>query len=235
MHDIDRVRLEIQPQSEIFETGPHEAEQFEQMEAFEFGEAEGEASALLGETEQMELASELLEISSEAELDRFLGGLINRVGQAAGRFVSSPEGRAVGGVLKNAARQVLPAIGAPIGHYFGGARGARIGRDAAALAGSIFGLETEGLSAEDREFELARRFIDFAVEAVRRMLTGHGGDPRATARRAVMAAAHAYAPGWARRSPTTGRAPAPQAAYASPVAKSGRWMRRGRKIVLYGI
>jgi hypothetical protein len=234
MHDIDRVRLEVHPQSEIFETGPHEAERLEHLEHFEFGEAEAESGELLGETEQMEFASQLLEISSEAELDRFLGALINRVGQAAGRFVSSPEGRAVGGALKSAAKQVLPAIGAPIGRYFGGARGEAIGRDAAALAGSVFGLETEGLSAEDREFELARRFVDFAAQAVRGMLEGRTGDPRLSAQRAVRAAARAYAPGWAGSAAPIRRA-APQPPYASPVAQSGRWVRRGRKIILYGI
>lgn len=226
MHDIDRVRLEVQPQSEIFETGQHEAAEFEQLE---FGEAE--AGGLLGETEQMELASQLLEVASEAELDRFLGGLINRVGRAAGRFVTSPEGRAVGGVLKNAARQVLPAIGAPIGRYFGGATGAAIGENAAAAAGRIFGLELEGLSAEDCEFELARRFVDFAAEAVRGVLHGDG-DPRLGAQRAVRAAARSHAPGWA--GPVPRLEPAAQL-YASPLARSGRWVRRGRKIILYGI
>jgi len=235
MHDIDRVRLEVRPQSEIFESSPHEAEAFGSAELFETGEAETESAGLIGETAQMELASELLEISSEAELDRFLGGLISKVGQAAGRFISSPEGQAVGGALKSAARQVLPAIGAPIGRYFGGARGEAIGRDAAQLAGSVFGLETEGLSAEDREFELARRFVDFAVEAVRRVLDGPRGQPRDKARRAMLAAAQVYAPGWTRPAPTPAPRRAPQPPYATPVAQSGRWMRRGRKIILYGI
>jgi hypothetical protein len=50
---------------------------------------------VFGETEQMELASEMLEISNEADLDRFLGNVIQRVGQAVGKFVSSPEGQAL--------------------------------------------------------------------------------------------------------------------------------------------
>jgi len=94
MHDIDRVRLETQTETEMFEAGPFEAEQFE------FAEAETpfqpETGEVFGETEQMELASEMLEISSEAELDRFLGDLIKRAGQAVGKFVSSPEGSALG-------------------------------------------------------------------------------------------------------------------------------------------
>ena len=70
MHDIYRVRLETQYETEMFEAGPFEAEQFE------FAEAETpfqtEMGEVFGETEQMELASEMLEITSEAELDRFL-------------------------------------------------------------------------------------------------------------------------------------------------------------------
>jgi hypothetical protein len=91
MHDIDRIRLESE--SEMFEAVPFEAEQFE------FGESEapsGETGEVFGETEQMELASELLEVTSEAELDRFLGDLISRAGQAVGKFVKSPEGQAIG-------------------------------------------------------------------------------------------------------------------------------------------
>ena len=48
---------------------------------------------MFGETEQMELASEFLEITSEAELDRFLGALIERAGRTIGNFVKSSEGR----------------------------------------------------------------------------------------------------------------------------------------------
>src|SRR6478736_4163447 len=122
MHDIDRIRLESE--SEMFEAVPFEAEQFE------FGESEApssETGEVFGETEQMELASEMLEISSEAELDRFLGDLIKRAGQAVGKFVSSPEGRALGGVLKGSAKQLLPAIGSSIGGYLGGSTGAQLG------------------------------------------------------------------------------------------------------------
>jgi len=100
MHDIDRVRLETQFETETLEAQPFPAE------LFEFAEAEapfqGETGEVFGETEQMELASELLEITNEAELDRFLGDLISRAGKAVGRFVSSPEGKALGGVLKGA-------------------------------------------------------------------------------------------------------------------------------------
>ncbi len=232
MHDIDRVRLETQTETEMFEARPFEAEQFE------FAEAETpfqpETGEVFGETEQMELASEMLEISSEAELDRFLGDLIKRAGQAVGKFVSSPEGRALGGVLKGSAKQLLPAIGSSIGGYLGGSTGAQLGGQAASAAGKMFGLELEGLSAEDREFEVARRYVSFAGEAVKNLaLAPSSPDPRTAVNAAAALAAQTHAPGLLRPRPQTG-AEAP-AFSGLPMGHSGRWMRRGNKIVLYGI
>ena len=65
MHDIDLIRLESESESESFETVPFEAEQFE------FAQSEtppGETGEVFGETEQMELASELLEVTNEAAI-----------------------------------------------------------------------------------------------------------------------------------------------------------------------
>jgi hypothetical protein len=232
MHDIDRVRLETQMETEMFEARPFEAEQFE------FAEAEipfqPETGEVFGETEQMELASEMLEISSEAGLDRFLGDLIKRAGQAVGKFVGSPEGRALGGVLKGAAKQVLPAIGSSIGGYLGGSTGAQLGGQAAAAAGKMFGLELEGLSAEDREFEVARRYVSFAGEAVKNLaLAPSSPDLRTAANTAAALAAQTHAPGLLQPRPQTGAEP--PASSGLPMGHSGRWMRRGNKIVLYGI
>ena len=232
MHDIDRVRLETQFETEMLETGPFEAEQFE------FAEAETpfqpETGEVFGETEQMELASEMLEITSEAELDRFLGDLVSRAGQAVGKFVSSPEGKALGGVLKGAAKQVLPALGSAVGRYFGGDTGAQLGSQAASAAGRIFGLELEGLSGEDRVFDVARRYVSFAGESVKNlMLAPASSDPAAAAKGAAAAAAQTHAPGLLQPRPTAGNGAA--ASSDLPTGQSGRWMRRGNKIVLYGI
>jgi hypothetical protein len=232
MHDIDRVRLETQFETETLEAQPFPAE------LFEFAEAEApfqaETGEVFGETEQMELASELLEITNEAELDRFLGDLISRAGQAVGRFVSSPEGKALGGVLKGAAKQVLPALGSAVGGYFGGERGAQLGSQAASAAGRIFGLELEGLSNEDREFELARRYVSFAGEAVKNlMLAPAGPEPTAAAKAAATEAAQTHAPGLLQPRPPAGNGLATSSGL--PTGHSGRWMRRGNKIVLYGI
>ncbi len=244
MHDIDRIRLESQSETEMFEAVPFEAEQFEFAqsetpsgetgEVFgETGEVFGETGEVFGETEQMELASELLEVKSEAELDRFLGDLIGRAGQAIGKFVGSPQGQAIGGILKGAAKKVLPGIGSAVGGYFGGATGAKLGSDIASAAGRIFGLELEGLSGEDREFEIARRYVTFAGEAVKNLASGPpNSDPRTAANAATVAAARAYAPGLLEPLQA---GPEPQAPSSLQARRSGRWVRRGNKIILYGI
>jgi hypothetical protein len=221
MHDIDRVLLEAE--SEAFETGEFEAEQFEFNETGE----------VFGETENMELASELLEVSSESELEQFLGDLVAKAGKSLGRFVGSPEGQVLVGVLKGAARQVLPTLGSSVGRYLGGDEGAKLGGQAASAAGRAFGLELEGLSNEDREFEVARRYVNFAGEAVRN-LAAHGAaaNPIHAARAAALAAAQTHAPGLS-QGPA---APGPSAFTPSHCGgATGRWVRHGSKIILYGV
>ena len=216
---------------ESFEYSP-EMEAYEGGQLETWGETEWEGE-VFNEAEATELASELLEVTNEAELDRFLGDLIGRAGQAIGKFVRSPEGQAIGGILKGAAKQVLPGIGSAVGGYFGGATGAKFGSDAASAAGRAFGLELEGLSGEDRDFEVAKRFVNFAGEAVKNLASAPSGlDPRTAANAATMAAAKTYAPGLL--SPREAGVE-PQTYSPFPRAHSGRWMRRGNKIILYGI
>lgn len=242
MHDIDSVRLESDAEMEQWESSPAsfgeaEAGPFE-YESFEFDEAEsslyGEAESVFGEAEEMDLASELLGVSTEEELDQFLGNLIRRASRAIGKAVRSPAGQAIGGLLKGAARQALPKIGSALGGYLGGAAGARFGSQSAAAAGRLFGLELEGLSGEDQEFEVARRFVRFSGDAVKKLAqTPAGRDVLGAARKAIVAAARGHAPGLLQPS-----APAAPGASARPMAgtaQSGRWTRRGNKIVLLGL
>ena len=53
----------------------------------------------------------LLGVANEEELDHFLGDLIKKAGRAVGKFVKSPVGKAIGGVLKTAAKTALPLAG----------------------------------------------------------------------------------------------------------------------------
>jgi hypothetical protein len=225
MHDIDRTFMEYTP-----ETNTSEHEQFQ------FAESEwpGESGEVFGESELMELAAELLGVTSEAELNYFLGGLLRKAGSALGQVVKSPVGQALGGILKGAARQALPAIGSALGGYVGGPSGAKIGGQLASRAGQIFGLETEGLSHEDEAFEIAKQYVRLAGDAVKNAVGMPSGDPRAVAGAAFAQAAQRYAPGLLRGSAP---APSPTVATAQSIAGggTGRWVRRGNRIVLFGV
>jgi hypothetical protein len=84
----------------------------------EFYEASGQELPF-GEMDEMELTAALLEVNSDAELDQFLGNLMQKAGRAVGSFVRSPTGQALGGILRGAAKKALPIVGrfvrSPIG------------------------------------------------------------------------------------------------------------------------
>ncbi len=223
MHDIDRTQMELESEFDEFES-----DQFEFPEELEtYGYAETESP--FDEIEEMELAAELLGATDEAELDQFLGKLIKKVGRAAGRFVRSPVGQSLGGILKGAAKKYLPILGGAAGTFFGGPAGAAIGSQLASKAGSMFGLELEGLSPEDQEFELAKQFVRFAGAAANEVTTAPPTtDPQTAAKTAVVKSARRFAPGLLRKA--TGYAP-----FAGRRGRSGRWIRRGRKIILFGV
>jgi hypothetical protein len=150
----------------------------------------------LPEAEEMALAAEMLEITNEAELDRFLGGLIRNVGRTLGGIVRSPIGRAIGGVLRPLAKAALPIAGRALGTFVGGPVGGLVGGQLASAAGNLFGLELEGLSPEDREFEVARRFVKFASATTKNALSAPAtANPTAVAKAAATAAARRLAPG----------------------------------------
>lgn len=208
MHDLDRTYRQL------------EGESFE----FEFN-AEGEWGEVFQENELNELATELLEVQSEEELEQFLGGLIKKVGSAVGKVVRSPVGQALGGVLKTVAKKALPMAGAALGNLVMPGVGGVVGSKLAGMAGSALGLELEGLSAEDREFEVAKQVVRLSADAARTALTQPGLNPQQTAQTAVGQALQKFAPGLAAQSAQTngGR------------HSSGRWVRKGNRVVLYGI
>lgn len=144
----------------------------------------------------MELAAELLEVTNEAELDRFLGRLFRRVGGFFRRVIRSPIVRAIGGVLRNVARRVLPLAGGALGSIVAPGIGTAIGSSLGSAVGQLFGAELEGLSPEDREFEVARRFVRLAASTIRRAAFAPPNvPPEIVARRSFYAAARRYAPG----------------------------------------
>ena len=150
---------------------------------------------MLSEADEIQLAGELLEVTNEAELDRFLGDFIKKVGSVAGQVIRSPVGQAVGGVLKGVAKKALPMAGGAIGGYFGGPLGAKIGSGLASAAGSALGLESEQLEQEDREFEGAKQFVSVAADTVKAAASAPpGSDPRRSGPGGGRAAARKFAP-----------------------------------------
>ena len=239
MHDIDRTTLEFGN-----ETG-YEAEQFE------FGQNEWETGGgQLSESEEMELATELLSVTNEAELEQFLGGLLRKVASGASHLINSPTGKMLGGLLKGVAKKALPLAGGALGGVIGGPLGAKIGSGLASAAGNALGLEAE-YEGEDREFEGARTFVKMAADTVNRVAQSPGGDPRQTAIQAATAAARRYAPGLltqqqgqlqgqgggaAQRAMRSQAGQAGMGGIAGATGgrgNHGRWVRQGRRIVIY--
>jgi hypothetical protein len=214
MHDLDRTQ-------NMFESDYQEFE-FESDGEYEFEgggyQSNGEFEAL-DEVEEMELASELLEISDEYELDQFLGKLMSKAKKAGGGLLKSGLGKSLGGLLKGAAKAALPMIGNMIVPGVGGA--------AASKLGGMFGLELEGLSPQDQEFEAARSFVKFAGEATKDAASQPpNASPQQVAKAAVIQAAQKHAPGLLRPAGSNG--------FGGSSSRSGSYGgtgRQGRRVV----
>jgi hypothetical protein len=187
---------------------------------------------------EIELAAELLSVSGEEELDEFFRKLFKRVGGAARGVLQTPAGQQLTGLLRNTASQALPLAGQAVGNYLGGTRGANVGGALGTAAAKWFGLEMEGMSGEDQELEVARRVVRLATDATKQLAASpRNGDPKQAAMKAFSSAASRHAPGLLRRGPRPGRG-----AYIGGSGTDngnrrdhGVWVRRGRKVVLYGI
>ena len=126
--------------SALLEFNP-EAESLEQ-ESFEAsGLATETEESVLDESQEMEFASGLLEITHEHGIARYIDDLISSVAQSCRKPIPSLARRELSGLLRKAAERALPALDPQ--------RSLQTGVTSAAR---VFGLELEGLSNEDREF-----------------------------------------------------------------------------------
>lgn len=191
----------------------------------DFGQGEGP----FNEEEEIEMAAELLAVSEERELDQFLGKLIRRAGRAVGKLIRSPTGQALTGLLKQTAQQALPMVRQAVGAYLGGPTGGDTGSQPGNVAGEIFGLEVEGMSPEDQELQVAQRFVRLAGETASQAAQAPPTvPPQQAARAALVNAARQHAPGLLSSGAGASRA-------GSRGSQSGRWVRQGRKIILFGV
>lgn len=231
MHDLDRTQFEAEQGyfGEAYEGREPSYEQYS-------GEAY-EAGRTLDEVEEMELAAELLEVASEAEMDQFLGNVFDKVASTTGRLLGSDTGSALAGQLKGAvglAGRALPAFGRTVGQRVVPGTGGDIGAQLASQAGKLFGLELEGLSGEDREFEAARQFVRFAARAAHKAAEAREtSTPAVAAQTGTTVAAQQLAPGLL----PVPAVPAPGAGLAAAGSRrTGRWFRLpDGKIVLTGV
>ena len=234
MHDLDRIREEYESgvtglDSEdvslaleaMFSAENQEYESDSEAEGGQYGDSEQEA--VLDEADEMELAAELLEVHGDEELEQFLGKLIRRVGSKVGKFIKSPTGQALTGLLKGAVTTALPGVAGLSGAVSGLTKA--LGPQAAQTASSLLGMELEGLSPEDQEFESARQLIRLGTSAARRAAYAPWGNPASIANSAFRAAAQRYAPGYIRRPQGLG----------GGHQQSGRWYRQGQRIILEGV
>jgi hypothetical protein len=191
----------MQPYEEDFERRYREEEE-EEFGAEEHREewVPESLESPFGEEEEVQLATELLGVTSEEELEQFLGNWLKAAAKKAGGFLRSSVGKQLGGILKNVAKQALPAIGGAIGTAIAPGVGTAVGSKLGGWASNLFEVEGEGLDHEEYEFETARRFVALSGAAARNAAFGsRKAAPRALAQQAVHSAARRYAPGVGRR------------------------------------
>jgi hypothetical protein len=240
MHDIDRTTLEFGQ-----EMGGFPQQGFEMQE---FGGGGGP----LSEQQEIQFAHELLSVNNEQEFEQFLGDFLSKAVSTVSNIARSPIGQAIGGVLKGVASKALPMAGTALGGFIGGPLGAKIGGGLANAAGQALGLEYgEMQETGDREFDGARQFVRLAADTARNAVAAaqSGVDPRKAAQSAAVAAASRIAPallGGATGAGSTemtagGRSGSLSAGTGGMLAASGtpghsgRWVRRGQHIVLFGV
>jgi hypothetical protein len=213
---------------------------------------------LLSEAEEMELAMELLGVSNEDEMEQFLGKMFRGIGRGlkkVGRFVGRKVLPKIGGVLKGLAKKALPFVGGALGSLIpipgvGTALGSALG----SAVSKALEMEFGELESEEAELEVARRVVRIAATAAQKASGAPPeANPDAVVRNALLAAVRAHVPTFAANEAELMAEAEAEMAYEGEgeyedegeyegegegevgAASSGRWMRRGRQIVLHGV
>jgi uncharacterized protein (DUF697 family) len=229
------------------------------FETYEY-EQEGEYGELGSEMET-ELAAELLEINNEQELEQFLGDIVKSVGS----FIKSPIGQAVGGVLKQVAKTALPAVGGALGSFVAPGIGTAIGSQLGQMAGSALGeYEVAGeqeFEVARKVIQLAQTAAQHAATAppdmppqeVAEQAVAHAAQELMPEIRLDGGHEMEQEYGYGRRGSRRGsRSRSRSRGYGTygvyggydgddgdyddgPRPYTGRWVRRGRRIILFGV
>lgn len=215
-----------------------------QPEYFEFsGEIANKMNYLtemetpFSEAEELELAYELLEINSEAELEQFLGKLFKKAWRGI-KSVGSKLIRPLGGVLKSVAKTALPFLATAAGTFFGGPAGGAIAGKLGSLVSQALEAETANALPQDRDLEKCQKFVRMAGKAARAAalapsnmnpITAASNMLATTAKQKLLdSTSVGFSAG--NKSPrgcSCGKPPG-----HCQCGKSGRWVRRGQSIVI---
>lgn len=178
------------------------------------------------------LAYELMTVSDEAEMEEFLGKLMSsaarkfkKLGRAAlPRLLPILKGPA-GSLLKGA----MPLLGSALGSAVPGA-GTLLGGMAGQRLGQLLGGQMEDASDDEARVDLSRKLVNTVSDAVDRAVQDprSGAEPVSAARDAFVGAIQANLPPGVRRALAGGKG-------SGAGAQSGRWVRRGRKIILLDV
>jgi hypothetical protein len=131
-----------------------------------------------------DLAADLLDVVNEPEFRRFLERLVADTARDSGRPIPRDTARVLLTSLRHTAERTLPTLAVALGDEPRPATATPV----AQTASRVFGLEAEGMSAEDRDFEIARQFVRFARAALTHAST-------TSAQSALARAGREFAPG----------------------------------------
>lgn len=137
------------------------------------------------DAEEMELALELLEVTSDAELEQFLGKLFKKAWRGIKRFGSKIV-KPLGRLLKTVAKKALPFVATAAGTFFGGPAGGAIAGKLGSLVSRALEAEAAGLAGADRDLEKCRQFVRMAGQAASAAASAPpGADPVALAQKVL--------------------------------------------------
>lgn len=153
---------------------------------------------ILDESQEIELSAALLEVVNHEQLDCLLRRVVEEADVVIGALLAPSVKQALVDLLTHVLGQITSATNRRTVTITGASLGKRIGAALAALAGQVLGIELEGLSPEDREFEAGKQFIRFGAETARNAIEGASGtSPADLAHAAAVEAAQIFAPGLA--------------------------------------
>jgi len=144
----------------------------------------------------------------------------------------------LGGALKGIAKQALPFVGGALGSVVPGV-GTAIGGALGSALGNLFEAEIEGETQEEQEFDQALRFVRLGRRALQHLQSLPPNiDPRRAIWSSIKSAAHSVMQEIEPSGGTNGAPAGPSTpiggASGSPT-RGGRWIRRGKQIVLLGV